>query len=96
MPKEKNKKRSRQSLFSKGINVALILLGFSRPLTILGARGFTTGAAEEIVAEATFGLGRPTPAFDLGMGLRMYTPVAGAVALGTLKTYLLRKFPVRR
>ncbi len=89
----KHRKRRKQSLFSKAINMGLITLGFSRLLVHL----FFPQSAEEkmksIIKEATFGLSEG--AFDLDAGFRMYMPVGAAVALGKLKNYLFRKFPVR-
>ncbi len=89
----KHKKPRKQSLFSKAINMGLITLGFSRVLVHL----FFPQTAEEkmkaIIKEATFGLSEG--AFDLDAGLLMYTPVGAAVALGKLKQYLFKHFPVR-
>ncbi len=89
----KHKKKSKQGLFSKAINVGLILLGFSRPLTILMKHGFGEVAVNAIISESTFGLSQGK--FDLNEGLKMYTPAGGAIALGKLKQYLMRHFPVR-
>ncbi len=86
------KKRSRQSLFSKAINAGLILLGLSRPIMILAKLGFTETAVNAITSEATFGLSQGK--FNLNEGLKMYTPAGGAIALGKLKQYLMRHFPV--
>ncbi len=93
MPKGK-KKRSKQSLVSKAINTALIALGFSRPLVWLFGGAPLREAVDGIMDEATFGLSKGK--FSLDKGLRMYSPVGAAVALGKLKSYLMRQFPVRR
>ncbi len=95
MAKGKTKSR-RQGLFSKAVNAALILLGFSRPIAILldPQRGRFANKADIIIREATFGLSEGS--FKLDAGLKMYTPALGAIALGTLKSFLMRKFPVRR
>ncbi len=86
------KKRSRQGLFSKAINIGLIALGFSRVIT-----NFMTKTPESAIfhtiREATFGLIEGK--FDLKAGLAMYSPGGAAVALGKLKSHLFRKFPVR-
>lgn len=95
MAAAKPKKKSRQSLMSKAMNAGLIVLGFSRPLQHLWA--FVSGrsdALESLQYEATFGLSGGT--LDLAAGGRMYAPAGSAAALGYLKSYLLRKFPVRR
>lgn len=102
MAKKKGKRR-RQSVVSKVINLGLILLGLSRPITLL----FTGGGdfafkVNRIITEATFGLARPggvgggVSKFDLNLGLQMYAPAGAAIALGKLKGFLMRHFPVRR
>ncbi len=92
----KNKKKGgKQGWVSKGINAGLIALGFSRVIElIIFHRGGGFGeVAKEIKREATFGLSEGS--FDLKAGLRMYTPAGAAAGLGALKTYLLKKYPVR-
>ncbi len=87
------KKRSRQGLFSKAINIGLIALGFSRVLKhLLSGAGFDL-IQTAIIREATFGLSDGK--FDMDAGLAMYTPVGAAIGLGKLKQYLMRHFPVR-
>ncbi len=86
------KKRSRQSGFSKVINMAIIALGFARPLTLL-IRSPSEGSINTILNEATFGLA--TGKLDLAAGARMYSPAGAAIGLGKLKQYLMRHFPVR-
>ncbi len=87
------KKRSRQGLFSKAINIGLIALGFSRVLGILFTGASPGAKMDQIVREGTFGLSQGK--FDLDAGLAMYTPVGAAIGLGKLKQYLMRHFPVR-
>ncbi len=94
---KKRKPRGKQSLLSKAKNLGLIALGASRLLGILFTGASMAEKAEQILREATFGLGDPSgPKFDLNAGLLMYAPVGGALALGTFLNFLLRKFPVRR
>lgn len=87
----------KQGWAGKLMNAGLIALGFSRVIEIIATR-LTARAPQfipaDIVHDATFGLADGN--FDLNAGLRMYTPAAGAIALGKLKQYLMRKFPVRR
>lgn len=91
---KKNKSR-RQGLVSKISNVGLILLGLSRPLTIIfGNLQNPQFVASTIIKEATFGLSEGR--FDTQAGARFYSPVGAAAAVGYLKSYLMRKFPVRR
>ncbi len=95
MAKMVKKHSSKQGWFSKGLNIGLVLLGFSRPIQhlIALARG-RTDALEALTYEATFGL--IAGKLDWKAGARMYSPVGAAVSLGYLKSYLLKKFPVRR
>ncbi len=90
----KNKKRrGKQSLFSKAINAGLIALGFSRVLEILFSSQSFNAKLSQIQRDATFGLSEGS--FKLEAGLRMYTPAGAALALGALKSHLMKKFPVR-
>ncbi len=93
MAKKKGKGR-KQGLFSKAINIGLIALGFSRVLTHLFTPQPFEAKMKVIIKESTFGLSEGK--FDLAAGLAMYTPGGAAIALGTLKSYLMKKFPVRR
>ncbi len=86
------KKRSKQGLFSKAMNIALILLGFSRPIELL-IRSPSVGSVNTIIREATFGLSEGK--LDLKAGANLYSRGLAAVGLGTLKSYLMKKFPVR-
>ncbi len=88
---KKKKSRRRQGIVSKVMNISLIALGFARPIQLFLARG--KDALPIIIREATFGLSEGK--FKLADGLKMYTPAGAAAALGFLKSYLLRKFPVR-
>ncbi len=92
------KKRSRQGMFSKIANAGLIALGFSGALTSL-----VEGGVNRLVADATLGFVRPGQAPDLNpanivaRALKVYVgPGIAAGGLCALKSYLLRKFPVRR
>ncbi len=86
------KRRGRQGIVSKVLNIALIALTFARPIQLFFARGMK-GALPIIIREATFGLSEGK--FRLADGLKMYTPAGAAAALGYLKSYALKKFPVR-
>ncbi len=88
----RKRKRSKQGLFSKLSNIALTLFAFSRPISVF-LNNPSMAAVELIAEEATFGLTKGT--FNLQAGFSMYAPVGGAIALGTLKSYISRKFPVR-
>ncbi len=90
---KKGKKSRRQGLFSKAINVGLIVLGFSDVIKIAIGPGTPTQKIDHIIHDATFGLS--TGKFDLNAGLEMYTPGGAAIALGKLKQYLMKHFPVR-
>lgn len=93
MAKMVKKHSSKQGLFSKAINAALIALGFSNVIKIAIGPGTPAQKIDHIVVDATFGLSRGK--FDLKAGLEMYTPGAAAIGLGKLKQYLMRHFPVR-
>lgn len=86
----------RQGWFSKVVNAGLILLGFSNVIVRLIEPGPIKGRIDNIVGDSTFGFGVPPHTFNLERGLRMYTPGGAAASLGFLKSYLFRKFPVRR
>ncbi len=89
----KNKKKSRrQGIVSKIMNIALIALTFARPIQLFVARG--KDALPIIIREATFGLSEGK--FKLADGLKMYTPAGAAAALGYLKSYAIKRFPVRK
>ncbi len=79
---------------SKILNTGLVLLGLSRPLTLLlQSPGNPAAAVQQIIKESTFGLAEGS--FDLDAGLLFYSPAGAAVGLGKLKSYLMRHFPVR-
>lgn len=90
------KKRSggKQGWTSKLMNGALTALAFSRPLVILFSSGAIGPKLDLIMDEATFGLSKG--AFNLDSGLRMYAPAGAAISLGILKSYIAKKFPIRR
>ncbi len=92
MAKKKNRRR-RQGLLSKAINVGLVALSFARPLEILFSKVPIATKIQQILRGATFGLSEGT--FALESGLAMYSPVGAAAALGFVKKYALRHFPVR-
>ena len=94
MAAAKNKRSRRQGLFSKAMNIGLILLGFSRAINRI-----LVNDVQGLINEATFGLAASTGGeinLDLSAGFRMYSPAGAAIGLGGLKSYLIRKFPVRR
>ncbi len=80
-------------MFSKIANALLIAFAFSRPISVMVANP-SLAAVRLLTEEATFGLSEGN--FNLQAGMSIYGPAIGAVALGTLKSYLMRKFPVRR
>lgn len=90
---KKNQKSRRQSIVSKVANGLLILLGLSRPISLFFKTDPTT-AVNVIIDESTFGL--TTGGFNLAKGLQFYAPAGAAAAVGFLKSFLMRKFPVRR
>ncbi len=94
---KKKKGRRKQGLFSKGLNIGLILLGFSRVIKHVFSGDSVDNITAAIIRESTFGLANPLgpSQFDLEAGLQMYAPGAAAVGLGTLKKFLMKKFPVR-
>lgn len=76
------------------MNAGLIALGFSRVLEHLFSGSDFRSILVGMKREATFGLSEGV--FDIATGLRMYSPAAAAIGLGYLKSYLMRKFPIRR
>ncbi len=88
-----NKRKSKQGWFSKGINIGLWVLAFSRVLEHAFSGSDFTTVIRAIKRDATFGLSEG--GFDLNQGLSMYTPGAAAVGLNELKKYAQRHFPVR-
>ncbi len=90
----KHKKRGKQGMLSKIINIGLTLLTFSRPLVIMfGSASTIQDKLRVLMEEATFGLS--AGAFDKAAGLRMYTPAGAAAALGFIRSYATKHFPVR-
>ncbi len=95
---KKKKGRRRQSFVSKAINAALIGLTFARPLSIFFGPGTGSSKVAKIIREATFGIvqeGGAIGAFNLNEGLAMYAPAGAAFALGKIKGFAMRHFPVR-
>ncbi len=87
------KKRGRQSMISKGLNALGIAIGLAEPIRIAVTHGFSYDTFKVLLRGLTFGLSEGS--VDLQAGLQRYTPVGAAVGYGTLKSYLLRKFPIR-
>ncbi len=94
MAAKDKKKGGRQGIVSKALNIGIIAIGFSRVIEILMASISMRDKFKAIQRGATFGLSEGK--FDLQEGLKMYSPVGAAAGLGALKSYLLKKFPVRR
>lgn len=90
----KNKrKNSKQGWFSKGVNIGLWVLAFSRVIEIATAGVSLQEKFRVLKQEATFGLSEGS--FELERGLRMYSPGGAAIGLNELKKYAMRHFPVR-
>ncbi len=99
MPKGKKKNGGRQGWFSKLANIALWGVTFARPIAIAMGSGSPKAKFEKVIREATFGIvveGGQIGKFNLKEGLAMYAPGGAALALGQLKKYAARHFPVRR
>lgn len=94
MAKMVKKHSSKQGWFSKGVNIGLWVLAFSRVITIaFTGTGNIGDKLSAIQKEATFGLSEGS--FDLAAGLQMYSPAGAAVGLNELKKYAMVHFPVR-
>ena len=94
MAKKKGKRR-KQSLISKIMNLGLIALAFSPVLRRLpGAFADPAGVGRALADDYTLGLA-VNRSFDMERGLATYAPVVAAIAIGKVKSYVLRKFPVR-
>ncbi len=87
------KKRGKQGAFSKIINVIGIVIGFARPSQILIETGFTSVSLQKMIRGLSFGLSDGQ--FALQAGLKMYTPVVGALGYREFTKFLMRRFPVR-
>ncbi len=99
MAKGKKKKGGRQGWMSKIVNIALWGVTFARPIIIAVGSGSPQAKFEKVIREATFGIvreGGQVGKFNLNEGLAMYAPGGAALALGQLKKYAARHFPVRR
>ncbi len=90
----RKKKRGPQSWVSKALNAVGLVIGFAEPIRIVMTHGFSTDTLKVLMRGLTFGYSEGS--LDFPAGLQMYTPVGAAVGYGTLKSYLLRKFPIRR
>lgn len=98
MAKRRKKRSRRQGFVSKAINAALIGLTFARPISIMLGAGNTQQKVAKILREATFGIvqeGGGIGQFNLNEGLAMYAPAGAAFALGKIKGFAMRHFPVR-
>ncbi len=92
---KKKKRRGKQGLASRLINAGLLALTFARPLEIIFKNIGNPGAIPTLILRgATFGLAGGG-GFSLDQGTRFYGPVAAAFALGAVKKFAMRKFPVR-
>ena len=93
MPAAKTpRKSSRQGAFSKVANILLWLLAFSNPITQIIRNPNATGVAN-IIFGATGGanVGR----FDINNLIGFYAPVGAAASLGFVKSWAMKKWPVR-
>lgn len=94
MAKDKGKTR-RQGWASKLLNAVGIAIGFARPIMIVFNNFANPGnILPKMLSGLTFGLSEGS--FQLDEGLKMYSPVGAAVGYGAFKSYLMRKFPIRR
>ncbi len=87
------KKRGKQGMFSKIINAIGIVIGFARPIQIVMETGFTGASLQRMIRGLSFGLSDGQ--FALQTGLKMYTPVVGALGYREFTKFLMRRFPVR-
>ena len=74
----KKRRRRRPSLITKGINLGILLLAFSRPLQ-LAASGGVQNLGKQLAFEATAGMSEGR--FDKSALLRFYGPMLGAIIL---------------
>ncbi len=89
------KHSSRQGWFSKATNAGVVLLGLSRVLEIVFMNiGTPREIPRQIIRGATFGFSEGS--LNLEAGAAFYGAPAAAVTVGGIKSYLLRKYPVRR
>ncbi len=90
----KKKKRSKQGMFSKAVNIGMIALGMSRILEIV-FNNITAPAdiSKIIIREATFGLSEGV--FSLARGARFYSPPVAAIATKIVFSFIRKKNPVR-
>ncbi len=75
----KKRRRRRPSLLTKGINIGIMLLAFSRPLFLLLERG-GPGIGKDIVTEATAGM-VGGGGFNKDLALAFYGPMVAAIVL---------------
>ncbi len=89
------KKNRKQGIVSKVSNIALIALGFSKAITIW-LSGFSVDDKIQQTLHAYTGYNTNDGTFKVSRLAAGWAPVGAAVSLGLVKSYLLRKFPVRR
>ncbi len=96
MAAAKKKKRGKQGIVSKVLNGLLLALAFARPLERAFAGQwsyFTTVQQGSLVDEATFGL--VSGKFSLAAGAKLYGPAGASAALGYIKSWAMRRYPIR-
>ncbi len=88
------RKRSRQSTFSKVVNIGLIALGMSRVLELVFNNLGNPGAIpDRLISGATFHLAQGS--FIMEEGAKFYGAPAAAISTGLVLKFLRKKFPVR-
>lgn len=82
----------KQGVFSKVTNILLWLLAFSNPITQIIQNPNATGVGN-IIFGATGGASAGR--FDLNNLIQFYAPVGAAASLGFVKSWAMKKWPVR-
>ncbi len=77
----KKRRRRRPSLLTKGINIGVLLLAFSRPLAIIFGGGDIGRKLAIISSEATGGLAGTNRTFSTDAALAFYGPMGAAIIL---------------
>ena len=75
----KKRRRRRPSLVTKGINIGVLLLAFSRPLQILLSGASAQAKTDRLVAGASAGFA--TGKFDQPAATAFYGPMLAAIIL---------------
>ncbi len=88
------KKRSKQGLFSKAVNIGFIFLAFARPLSFLfkGQFGYFTNPNPEdvsLIGDATGNMGK-----DLPRAFQFYAPIGVSFGLKKAYNFVRRQNPV--